>query len=114
VAVRAGARSDRGIAAVYGGSAHHYRALTEDKYAKYLDGGLLYLPELSDIDLTPYEALLIPERLHRGLLEKAVPPDTRDARRKGSSRVLFRRGTGPRVLARGCDGSTLPPTIGGG
>lgn len=64
--------SERGIAAVYGGSAHHYRALTQDKYAKYLDGGLLYLPELAEVDLTRYEALLIPERLHRGLLEKAA------------------------------------------
>ncbi|MEX2586864.1 MAG: hypothetical protein WD602_02575 [Actinomycetota bacterium] len=65
--------SGYGVAAVYGGSAAHYRALTKDKYAERLDGGLIYLPELADADLTPYEVLLIPERLHRGLLEKAAP-----------------------------------------
>ncbi|MDT7610962.1 MAG: hypothetical protein QOG96_5465, partial [Pseudonocardiales bacterium] len=38
----------RGLAAVYGGSAWHHRALTEPKYARHLTGGLLYLPDLAD------------------------------------------------------------------
>jgi hypothetical protein len=62
----------RGLAAVYGGMAQHYRALTEPKYAAHLTGGLIYLPELADTDLTAYRGLLIPERLHRGLLEAAA------------------------------------------
>jgi hypothetical protein len=62
-----------GLAAVYGGSSWHHRALTEPKYARHLTGGLLYLPELADTDLTAYAGLLIPERLHRGLLTRAAP-----------------------------------------
>jgi hypothetical protein len=62
----------RGLAAVYGGSAQHHRALTEPKYAQHLTGGLIYLPELADTDLTAYRGLLIPERLHRGLLTGAA------------------------------------------
>lgn len=62
----------RGLAAVYGGVAQHYRTLTEPKYAMHLTGGLIYLPELADTDLTAYRGLLIPERLHRGLLEAAA------------------------------------------
>jgi hypothetical protein len=61
-----------GLTAVYGGSAQHYRALTEPKYARHLTGGLIYLPELADTDLTAYRGLLIPERLHRGLLTRAA------------------------------------------
>jgi|GEM_PF-137807 len=63
----------RGLAAVYGGSSHHHRALTTDKYAEHLTGGLLYLPELAETDLTGYDGIIIPERIHRGLLDAAAP-----------------------------------------
>ncbi|MDQ3762005.1 MAG: hypothetical protein M3460_10005 [Actinomycetota bacterium] len=66
------AHRPRGLAAVYGGSAQHHRTLTEPKYAQHLTGGLIYLPELADTDLTAYRGLLIPERLHRGLLDRAA------------------------------------------
>ena len=62
-----------GLAAVFGGSASHYRALTRPRYARHVSGGLLYLPELASTDLTRYPGVLIPERLHRGLLEAAAP-----------------------------------------
>jgi hypothetical protein len=62
----------RGLAAVYGGSAQHHRTLTAPKYAQHLTGGTIYLPELADVDLTEYRGLLIPERLHRGQLERAA------------------------------------------
>ncbi|MGH4002308.1 MAG: hypothetical protein ACRDTJ_33125, partial [Pseudonocardiaceae bacterium] len=62
----------RGLAAVYGGSTQHHRTLTEPKYAQHLTGGLIYLPELADTDLTGYQGLLIPERTHRGLLTRAA------------------------------------------
>lgn len=65
-------RSGTGLAAVYGGSAQHHRALTLPKYARHLTGGLHYLPDLADTDLTGYDGLLIPERLHRGLLTHAA------------------------------------------
>ncbi len=57
-----------GLAAVYSGSAQHHRALTRPAYARHLGGGLVYLPELADTDLTGYDGLIIPERMHRGLL----------------------------------------------
>jgi hypothetical protein len=62
----------RGLAAVYGGSSQHHRTLTEPKYARHLTGGMIYLPELADTDLTAYRGLLIPERPHRGLLQRAA------------------------------------------
>lgn len=62
----------RGLAAVYGGSAQHHRTLTAPKYARHLTGGTIYLPELADVDLTEYRGLLIPERSHRGQLERAA------------------------------------------
>lgn len=68
----AAAGQTHGLAAVYGGSAQHHRALTVPKYAQHLTGGLIYLPELADTDLTGYRGLLIPERLHRGLLARAA------------------------------------------
>ncbi|MGH4018549.1 MAG: hypothetical protein ACRDT0_04750 [Pseudonocardiaceae bacterium] len=58
-----------GLAAVYGGSAPHHRALRTPKYARHLTGGTVYLPELGDTDLTGLDGLVIPERLHHGLLE---------------------------------------------
>ena len=61
-----------GLAAVYGGSAPHHRALTTPKYARHLTGGLRYLPELADTDLTGLDGLIIPERLHYGLLMRAA------------------------------------------
>ena len=58
-----------GLAAVYGGSAPHHRAVTTPKYARHLTGGTVYLPELPDTDLTGLGGLMIPERMHHGLLE---------------------------------------------
>ncbi|MBP2371042.1 hypothetical protein [Pseudonocardia parietis] len=60
-----------GLAAVYGGSAPHLRALTTPKYARHLTGGLHYLPDLAAADLTGLDGLIIPERLHRDLLHGA-------------------------------------------
>lgn len=64
---------DAGLAAVYGGSAQHHRTLTTPKYARHLTGGLVYLPDLATTDLTGHAGLVIPERLHRGLLTRAAP-----------------------------------------
>lgn len=60
------------LAAVYGGSAAHHRALHEPKYARWLDA-LVYLPELAGADLSGYDGLVVPERLHAGLLHGARP-----------------------------------------
>ncbi|HEY3894534.1 MAG TPA: hypothetical protein VGL88_04110 [Pseudonocardiaceae bacterium] len=66
------AHSSRGLAAVYDGSAQQYRTLTDPKYARHLAGGVIYLPDLAGTDLTAYRGLLVPERLHRGLLNRAA------------------------------------------
>ncbi len=84
-----------GLAAVYGGSASHHRALTTPKYARHLTGGTVYLPELAHTDLTGLDGLVIPERLHHGLLETAAP------------RVLDLLHTGGTVLA--FSGGEPPP-----
>lgn len=61
--------ADGGLAAVHSGSAAHDRALNTPKYARHLTGGSVYLPELRDVDLTGLDGLVIPERMHRGLLD---------------------------------------------
>jgi hypothetical protein len=60
----------RRLAAVYGGSAPHHRALNEPKYARCLAGSI-YLPDLPDADLSGVDGLLVPERLHAGRLDRA-------------------------------------------
>ena len=80
-----------GLAAVYGGSAPHRRALTLPKYARHLTGGLLYLPELADTDLTGYDGLVIPERIHRGRLTAAADR-IRDLLDAGGTVVSFSGG----------------------
>lgn len=62
----------RGLGAVYGGSAQHHRTLTTPRYAQHLSGGLVYLPDLAGTDLTGLAGLIIPERMHRGLLNQAA------------------------------------------
>lgn len=76
-----------GLAAVYGGSAPHHRALTTPKYARHLTGGTVYLPELAGTDLTGLAGLVIPERMHHGLLEA------------GAERVLELLDAGGTVIA---------------
>ncbi|HKR49001.1 MAG TPA: hypothetical protein VJT72_05355 [Pseudonocardiaceae bacterium] len=61
-----------GLAAVYGGSTQHHRTFTAPQYTRYLPGGLLYLPDLAATDLTGLTGLIIPERMHRGLLSRAA------------------------------------------
>ncbi|MCJ0907446.1 hypothetical protein [Rhodococcus sp. ARC_M6] len=68
-----GTGTGRGVAAVFGGSSHHHNALTTPKYAEHLTGGLLYLPDLAETDLSGYDGIIIPERIHRGLLNAAAP-----------------------------------------
>jgi hypothetical protein len=60
----------RRLAAVYGGSAPHHRALTEPKYARWL-AATIYLPDLATADLAPYDGIIVPERLHAGKLAAA-------------------------------------------
>jgi hypothetical protein len=69
---RLSSASDGGLAAVYGGSAPHHRALTTPKYAQHLGGGLRYLPELAETDLSGLDGLIIPERLHHDALHAAA------------------------------------------
>lgn len=68
-----GTGTGTGVAAVFGGNSHHHNALTTPKYAQHLTGGLLYLPDLAETDLSGYDAVIIPERIHRGLLNAAAP-----------------------------------------
>jgi hypothetical protein len=80
-----------GLAAVYGGSAMHHRALTTPKYARHVDGGLRYLPDLAGTDLTGLDGLIIPERLHRDLLHAAAGR-IRDLLDSGGTVIAFAGG----------------------
>lgn len=75
------------LAAIYGGSAPHHRSLYEPKYARFF-ASLIYLPELAEADLSGYDGLLIPERLHRGLLG-AARPQLLAFLERGGTLVLF-------------------------
>ncbi len=75
------------LVAVYGGSSAHHRALHEPKYARWL-AGTVYLPELADADLSGYDAVLVPERLHAGL-QAASRPRLLDTLARGGTVVLF-------------------------
>lgn len=55
------------VAALYGGSAPHRQALHGEPAGPWIDE-VVYLPEASSADLADHEVLLVPERLHRGLL----------------------------------------------
>ena len=62
----------RKIAVIYSGHAPHYRTFHEPKFAQYIDK-LIYLPEFDEVDLTPFDVLIVPSQLHSDLLLKAAP-----------------------------------------
>jgi hypothetical protein len=59
------------LAAVYSGSAQHHRALNEPKYQRWI-ADTIYLPDLDEADLTRFDGVLIPDRLHHGKVEAAA------------------------------------------
>lgn len=75
------------VAAVYGGSSAHHRALHEPKYARWL-AGTVYLPELATADLSGYDGVIVPERLHAGL-QHAGRPQLLGLLERGGTVVLF-------------------------
>lgn len=60
------------LAALYGGAAPHHQALHDEPQRRWIDE-IIYLPEAPDADLAAHAGLLVPERLHRGLLHAAAP-----------------------------------------
>lgn len=77
----------RRFVAVYGGSSAHHRALHEPKYARWL-AGTVYLPELAEADLSAYDGVIVPERLHAGL-QQASRPRLLETLDRGGTVVLF-------------------------
>ena len=77
----------RRVAAVYGGSSAHHRALHEPKYARWLAGSV-YLPDLPGSDLSGYDVVIVPERLHAGL-QQASRPHLLEVLDRGGTVVLF-------------------------
>lgn len=59
----------RKIAVLYAGSAHQHRTFTEPKYAQYI-AQLAYLPKLDELDLDPFDVLLMPSQIHQGMVER--------------------------------------------
>ncbi|MFN2556856.1 MAG: hypothetical protein ABR592_08280 [Nitriliruptorales bacterium] len=60
------------VAALYGGSAPHHQALHGEPAGPWIDE-VIYLPHATNADLSHHQFLLVPERLHRGLLHLAAP-----------------------------------------
>jgi hypothetical protein len=58
------------LAAVYSGASVHHRSLRGERYKELFDE-LIYLPKLAAADLHPFRGILIPCRMHLGLLEAA-------------------------------------------
>lgn len=75
------------LVAVYGGSAAHHRALHEPKYRRWL-AGTIYLPHLPEADLSGYDGVIVPERLHVALQE-ASRPRLLETLLRGGTVVLF-------------------------
>jgi len=57
------------LAALYGGSAPHRRTLLESEYARFFDD-VIYLLDLAETDLAPFDGLFVPSRLHIGRLNE--------------------------------------------
>jgi hypothetical protein len=75
------------LGALYGGSSAHHRGLHEPKYARWLSE-VIYLPELVATDLSELDGVLVPERLHQGLLD-AGRPQLLEVLERGATVVLF-------------------------
>lgn len=59
----------RRVAAIYGGTAFQHRTLNEPKYRRHIDE-LIYLLDLPSVDLTQFEVVIVPDRMHLIQLEK--------------------------------------------
>ena len=62
----------RKIAVINGGSSFHNRTYRESKYREYITE-LIYLPELEETDLIPFDVVIFPSQLHLGLVKKNAP-----------------------------------------
>ncbi len=81
------------LAAVYNGSAPHHRTLNEPKYHRWLSE-IIYLPDLPGADLSTFDGLLIPERLHKGKID-AASAKVRGFLERGGCALVFGGGEHP-------------------
>ncbi|MDF2721450.1 MAG: hypothetical protein K0Q59_1125 [Paenibacillus sp.] len=62
----------RSIAALYSGVSYQHRSWTEPKYNQYLSA-VLYAPELTETSFDPYDVVIVPSRVHKGLMDRINP-----------------------------------------
>ncbi|MGN7454680.1 hypothetical protein ACTHPH_07685 [Paenibacillus pasadenensis] len=62
----------RKIAALYSGLSYQNRAWNEPKYRKYI-ADIVYVPDMGPESLAGFDVVLLPSRLHTGLLMKLKP-----------------------------------------
>lgn len=62
----------RRLGIIYGGASYHHRAINHPKYQGYFARSI-YLPDFARTDISDLDGLLIPARLHRGLMLGARP-----------------------------------------
>lgn len=77
----------KNVAAIYGGSAPHHRTLTDPRFATWVDP-LVYLPDLANTDLTRFDGVIVPDRLHGRLLD-AARPQLLDVLDRGGTLIVF-------------------------
>lgn len=91
-------RRPKRLAAVYGGTPFQNRTLNEPKYRKHIDE-IIYLLDLPTVDLSQYDAVIIPDRMH---------PDRLMEGQEGILRYLDQGGT---VIAFGEQPTPLLPGV---
>ena len=57
------------IAVLEGGTYYHHFTITDPRYAPYFSA-CLYAPELDQINLEPFDAVVVADRVHSGLLHR--------------------------------------------
>ena len=62
----------RRIAALYAGISHQHRSWNVPKYRRFISE-IVYIPEMTETSLQEFDVVLVPSRLHAGLLRKIKP-----------------------------------------
>lgn len=75
------------IAIIDGGTSYHHRALYGERYRDYFSD-ILYVRELSQARFDHYDAVIVPDRTHRGLLY-AAKSEIADYLARGGTIVAF-------------------------
>lgn len=77
----------KNVAAIYGGAAPHHRTLADPRFAPWVNT-TIYLPDLATTDLSRFDGVIVPDRLH-GRLLNAARPQLLDLLERGRTLIVF-------------------------